>query len=380
MCYIRLMAYNWQLADWPRFTYALGGVESDLLAFAEKAGRVHGMLAALPEGVEIDAVVRLMVAEAIKTSEIEGEYLSHQDVLSSIKNQLGLNTPPERVKDSISDGIGKLMVSVRRSWNEPLSHEMLFEWHRLLMQGSRDVSAGQWRTHEEPMQVVSGSVGKSRIHYEAPPSDRVPAEMSAFIRWFNQSRAEIPHAPVRAGLAHLYFESIHPFEDGNGRIGRALSEKALSQGLGRPALLSLSRTIEANKKAYYAALKDAQRSNEVTQWITYFAATTLEAQLAAERQVEFSLRVARFLDRYRPALSARRLKVVERIVDAGPQGFLGGMNARKYQSLTGVSKATATRDLQEMVALGVLIAEGAGRSVSYRLNLQGSGSGTPAAF
>ena len=161
--------------------------------------------------------------------------------------------------------------------------------------------------------------------------------------WFNATAPDGPDtikpAPVRAAVAHLYFESIHPFEDGNGRIGRAVSEKALAQGWGRPVLLSLSQAIEANKKAYYDTLEKAQKSNEVTEWITYFVETVLTAQTTAEKQVEFILLKTKLFDRYKDQLNDRQNKVVKRMLQEGPQGFTGGMSARKYISLTGVSKS-----------------------------------------
>ncbi|WP_309396638.1 Fic family protein [Cerasicoccus maritimus] len=361
------MNYNWQQDDWPNFRYDLAEVEADLLAFADKAGQVTGTLKGLPEGVQTEAILDLMISEAVKTSEIEGQYVSRQDVMSSIRNQLGLNATAERVADKASDGAAKLMVAVRNTWDESLAVEALFNWHVMLLSGSCNVMLGQWRTHAEPMQVVSGAVGKERVHYEAPPSARVPAEMAAFVSWFNDSRQKLLHAPVRAALAHLYFESVHPFEDGNGRLGRAISEKALSQGLGRPALLSLSRTIEANKSAYYEALMKAQRTNEVTPWLAYFVGVVLDAQSQAEQQVDFVLRKTKFFDRVRDQLNERQLRVVQRMLEAGPDGFEGGMNARKYVSLTKVSKATATRDLQQLVDLGVFEPIGGGRSTRYAL-------------
>lgn len=180
-------------------------------------------------------------------------------------------------------------------------------------------------------------------------------------------KQEIKPAPVRSAIAHLYFESIHPFEDGNGRIGRALSEKALSQGLGHPVLLSLSKTIEANKKKYYDALKTAQCFNEVTRWITYFVHTVLEAQHDAEKQIDFVLKKTRFFDRYADQLDERQLKALRRMLEEGPQGFAGGINAGKYIEITGVSKATATRDLQYLQDIGILQRIGAGHSARYEL-------------
>ncbi|MGK0240719.1 MAG: Fic family protein [Candidatus Pelagisphaera sp.] len=220
---------------------------------------------------------------------------------------------------------------------------------------------------ETPIQVVSNPYGNRKVHFEAPSSSRVPVEMKAFIDWFNESENTVVHAPVRAAIAHLYFESIHPFEDGNGRIGRAISEKAISQGLSRPAVLSLPRTIEAKKNRYYDALEDAQKSNEISSWIHYFVKMALVAQEDAERQVEFVLRKTKFFDCFRSDLNDRQLNVIRRMLDEGPDSFEGGMNARKYISIAKTSKATATRDLQRLVELGVLEPHGGGRSARYRL-------------
>lgn len=363
------MLYNWQQADWPHFRFDLSRIEGDLLAFADRAGQVGGLLRALPEAARNEAVADVLIAEAIKTSEIEGDYVSRADVASSIRNQLGLNATPEPVRDFRSAGAAELAIQVRETWNVPLDAGLLFDWHRTLFQGARSVAIGRWRSHESPMQVISSRMAEPVVHFEAPPSSRVPDEMQGFIRWFNSSRNQIPHGPVRSALAHLYFESIHPFEDGNGRIGRALSEKALSEGLGRPVLLSLSRAIEANRDAYYDALKQAQRSNEVSKWIRCFSRTILEAQTLTETLVEFVVKKTQFFDRFRDTLNERQAKVIGRILQAGPGGFEGGMNARKYKNLMQVSKATATRDLQDLVVKGAFLPVGSGRSARYEVNL-----------
>lgn len=373
MCYNRLMTYNWQQEDWPEFRYDLAKVADTLLIFAEKTGRASGLLRGLAEETQTEAMIEMMVAEAIKTSEIEGEYLSRKDVMSSIRKNLGLGQPLEKVQDKRAEGAAALMIDVRNSYAEPLSKEKLFEWHRMLMTGSRDIKTGQWRRHDEPMQVVSGPIGKEKIHFEAPPSSRVPKEMARFIAWFNETgqggKQEIKRPVVRSAVAHLYFESIHPFEDGNGRIGRALSEKALSQGIGRPVLLSLSRTIEANRKQYYEALQKGQQSNEITSWVTWFVNMAVEAQEHAEEQIEFTLKKTKFFDRFRDELNERQLKVMRRILEEGPPGFQGGMNAQKYMAITNTSKATATRDLQDLVERGACVQSGGGRSTRYEFNL-----------
>jgi Fic family protein len=235
------------------------------------------------------------------------------------------------------------------------------------------LSIGCWRTDSEPMQIVSGHYGKWIIHYEAPPSKAVPKEMKRFVKWFNETAPgaakEIKFSPVRAAIAHLYFESIHPFEDGNGRIGRAIAEKALSQGFGYPVMLSLSQAMEANKKEYYAALNAASKSNELTAWIHYFVSVILNAQRDVESQINFIIKKTLFFDKFKDSLNARQLKVMKRMMQAGTKGFTGGMSAKKYMIIADTSKATATRDLQQLLAMQALKQIGSGRSVRYELNL-----------
>jgi Fic family protein len=369
------MVYNWQQQDWPDFTYSFAGIDEKLYIFLEKTGLINGVLKALPEGTQMEAIIDIMVAEAIKTSEIEGEYLSRQDVMSSIKNDLGLNTIKDPVLNQNAKGIGELMIDVRNSYQTPITKEQLFLWHKMLLGTNTKLKVGGWREHKEPMQVISGALGKTKVHFEAPPSSAVAKEMEGFIKWFNESapggKYEIKKTPVRSALAHLYFESIHPFEDGNGRIGRVIAEKALSQGIGRPVLLSLSRTIEANKSMYYNELETAQRSNEITAWVNYFIDVIIDSQEYTESQIEFVLKKTRFFDKFRDQFNERQLKVIKRVLEEGPDGFKGGINASKYGSLTKISKATATRDLQELLAKGAIIpfSESGGRSTSYQLNI-----------
>ncbi|HVX52855.1 MAG TPA: Fic family protein [Chitinophagaceae bacterium] len=366
------MTYNWQQKDWPDFKFETLEIEEELLAIAQEMGHVSGVLTALPDNVQTETLLNIMVSEAIKTSAIEGEFLSRPDVMSSIKNKLGLNAEKLPVHDKKAQGAGELMVAVRDSYEESLTEEMLFAWHKMLLRQSSRIAVGEWRSHPEPMQVVSGPIGKEKVHFEAPPLSKVPEEMKRFINWFNDTapgaKNEIKKAPIRSAIAYLYFETIHPFEDGNGRIGRAIAEKALSQTIGRPVMLSLSQAIESDKNAYYDALKAAQQKNEITDWVKYFVHVIYNAQIAAKELIDFTLKKVKFLDRYREKLNQRQLKVVLRMLES-PDGFEGGMTARKYVSVTKTSKATATRDLQELVDLGILISEGGGRSVHYYIRL-----------
>ncbi|RAI95083.1 Fic family protein [Algoriphagus yeomjeoni] len=369
------MSYNWEQSDWPKFTYHEGKSGKILLDFLMKSGQISGVVTGLSEGNQTELLLEMMVMEAIKTSEIEGEFLSRPDVMSSIKKNLGIHEEqPLLVRDQRAKGIAKLMIKVRSEFAEDLTEEMLFDCHELLMEGNRYVRAGQWRADSSPMQVVSGAIGKEIVHFEAPPSKQVPSEMNAFILWFNGTAPgntkEINNPLIRSAITHLYFETIHPFEDGNGRIGRALAEKALHQGLGHATLISLSSTIEEKKNEYYAALKGGQRSNEITDWLDYFADTVLHAQQSAELLINFTLQKVKFFDHYKDLFNDRQTKAINRMLAEGPAGFEGGMTAKKYIAITKASKATATRDLQTLTELGVFIPQGGGRSVSYELKLE----------
>jgi len=264
-----------------------------------------------------------------------------------------------------------MMVDLYRSSAEPLSHERLFAWHRMLFAERGDLAdIGRYRTHAEPMQVVGGPLHAPRVHFEAPPSADMPGEMARFIAWFNRTApgaAEALPALTRAGIAHLYFVSIHPLEDGNGRIGRAVAEKALAEGSGRPTLNALAQTILARRAAYYDALERASVANEITPWLAWFAATAIEAQRRTIALAEFLIDKTRLFDRLRGRLNDRQERALLRMLREGPDGFEGGLSARNYISITGAATATATRDLADMVALGALVRVGERRYARYHL-------------
>ncbi len=364
-----LKAYNWQQEDWLQFKYNKELAEEVLQLFSANTGYLKGFQDGLSDEEQLESLIKLMMKEALKTSSIEGEVLSKKDVLSSIKKKLGLLQTKEKLKDKKAEGVAELMVDVRKTFKSPLNEEMLFRWHKKLMQGSNDVLIGGYRNHTEPMQVISGAMGKIKVHFEAPPSIAIPLEMSRFISWFNETENEIGNPVLRSALTHLYFESLHPFEDGNGRIGRVLAEKALSQGLGSPVLFSLSAAIESDKKAYYQSLQKAQTSNEVSKWLKYFNSMVIKAQELAKEEVKFTVKKSQFFKAYGQFLNNRQLKAVNRMFEEGPEGFEGGMNTAKYMGITKASKATATRDLQEAKELGWFLQSGGGRSTSYQLNI-----------
>lgn len=365
------MMYNWQLEGWPKFEYDLRLHEEADRRFYALAGQNSGIVQLLVQEEKTASILNLLVKEAMKTSAIEGEFINREDVMSSIKINLGYNTNTQSVKDKRSIGIAQAIINSREHFKEELTEEMLFDWHRSLMLGSDRIHAGVWRSHTEPMQIISGAIGKEKVHFEAPPSNLVPEEMRRFIHWFNQTQPQgeqaLPNALVRAALTHLYFESIHPFEDGNGRVGRILAEKALSQQLQMPVLLSLSTTIATDKTSYYEGLKKAQRSLAVNDWIRYFGQVVIESQKDFSKTVAFTVKKTRLLDKIRPIVDAKQHKVIYKMLQE-PE-FEGGMNARKYQSITKTSKATATRDLADLVHKNILIQSGGGRSTSYQVNL-----------
>ncbi|MEM6321598.1 MAG: Fic family protein [Bacteroidota bacterium] len=369
----RLMKYNWQLKEWPNFKYSLVDFSQKIQQYAEKMGHIKGVLSVVSKETQVEAMIDRMVLEAIKTSEIEGEFLSRKDVMSSIKNNLGLNLTREIVRDKRARGIGEMMVQIREIFAEDLTAETLHQWHRALMTGNQRVQSGVWRSHESPMQVVSGTIRREEVHYEAPPSNKVPQEMEQFVDWFNSTRpggiAEISAAPIRSAIAHLYFESIHPYEDGNGRIGRAISEKILYQHANYPLLISLSEAIEKNRNAYYQALMQAQQTNDLTDWIGYFMDVVLYAQDRTIAIIDFTLKKTNFFNQFNPQLNQRQTKVLRRMLRDGASDFKDGINAKKYMAIAKTSKATATRDLQQLVQLAAVQAKGSGRSTRYFVNL-----------
>jgi Fic family protein len=373
------MTWNWEHPDWPEFTYDAGALAPQENQFLLQSGTFIGLYAHIGEDDREALRIELISDEAVKTSAIEGEILDRASVQSSLRHQLGLDLKKPNVRPA-ERGISTMMLELYRNFAKPLDEKTLFAWHRMLLEGSSAIETiGGWRKHQDAMQIVSGPDYKRKVHFEAPPSKIVPAEMKAFIKWFNAigtgGKSPLP-AIARAGIAHLYFESIHPFGDGNGRIGRAISEKSLAQSLGTPALTSLAYAIERKRKDYYAALernnkaKDGSRL-EITDWLIYFARTVLEAQAITMRRIGFYLAKAKFYERFRDQLNPRQDKAIARLFREGIDGFKGGLSAENYISITGTSRATATRDLQDLVEKGALNRTGSLRHTRYWLAFLG---------
>jgi Fic family protein len=366
------MVWNWERADWPNFTYDSTTMAAAERQFLLRSGEFIGAFKHIGPEDQGTLKIELISDEAVKTSEIEGAVLDRDSVQSSLRQQLGLATDHRRVPPA-ERGIAEMMVDLYRNFAGPLTDTTLFGWHRMLLSGNDAIRiVGSYRTDAEPMQVVSGPVHKPTIHFEAPPSDRVPSEMKRLITWFNDTapggRHPLPGL-TRAGIAHLYFVCVHPFEDGNGRIGRVLAEKSLAQNLDQPSLIALAYTIERKRKDYYVALEHSNKQNEITGWLEYFARTILEAQDNTIKRVDFYVAKAKLYDRLRGQLNERQERVIARMFREGIDGFKGGLSSENYISITKTSRATATRDLQDLVAKGALTRTGELRHTRYQLNL-----------
>ena len=366
------MIWNWQQKEWPEFGYDDGSLKPLEERFLRESGQLLGAYSHFNQADKMELIVDLISDEALKSSAIEGELLNRDSLQSSIRRNFGLATDHRRIP-AAEHGIAAMMTSLYRTFAEPLGHETLFAWHGELMSGRTDLhDVGCYRRGEEPMQVVSGSIHRPRIHFEAPPSAAVPEEMERFVRWFNDTSASgskpLP-ALLRAGLTHLYFVTIHPFEDGNGRIARALAGKVLAQSLGQPALIALSQVIESHKKENYRQLELNNKQMQVSSWLRYFAETVLTANHYTQSMIAFLLAKTRLYDALAGKLNARQEKVLERMFREGIDGFKGGLSAENYISITGTSRATATRDLNQLLEMGALTRTGNLKGTRYWLNL-----------
>jgi Fic family protein len=279
------------------------------------------------------------------------------------------------------------MQDATQSFRERLGDDRLMRWQSALFPGGtsgiRRIAVGRYRLTDEPTQIVSGPVGKEQIHYEAPPSKAVPREMQAFLDWWGRTRAEstgVVEGVLRAGMAHLWFETIHPFEDGNGRVGRALIDMALAQDIASPQrYCGLSRQLMARQDDYYDALNAAQLGSvDVTAWLSFFLEQFTRACTESLAIVDTAIERSRFWAAHADfRLNGRQRKVLQRMLDAGRGGFQGGMSTEKYSSLAGTTKITASRDLAELLKGGLLVSTGQGRGTRYWVNVPGWPTGGP---
>lgn len=361
----------WQQADWPHFRWDEAAL-SPLLARARLAqGKALGAARLLDSSLSLEAVAAILVEDGLTTSAIEGERLDAGAVRSSVARRLGLPTAGLPAAPRAVDGLIDVLLDATQHHARPLTAKRLCAWQAALFptgrSGLHEIRVGELRG-DEPMQVVSGGVGKEHVHFVAPPRDDLESQLQSFLDWFADAPANMDGL-VRAGLAHLWFVTLHPFEDGNGRLARAITDMALSQDERQPMrLFSLSAQILREREDYYAILERTQRNGlDVSEWLAWFLAQVAAAAGAAETTVANTLAKARFWLRHQNTqLNARQRKVLNRVLDAGPEGFEGGINTRKYMSLTKISRTTAYRELAEMVEKGCLTPTGkGGRSSGY---------------
>lgn len=364
------MAYIHERLGWPQFTWDGDALASELAAVRHRQGRLLGRMEGLGFELRAEASLTTLTSDVVKSSAIEGEMLDPEEVRSSIARRLGLDVAGVRKASRDVEGVVEMMLDATRSFESPLNQERLFAWHASLFPTGRSglsrITVGTWRTNEAgPMRVVSGVYGREKVHFEAPDAGRLGSEMAGFIEWFN---APVSIDPVlKAAIAHFRFVTIHPFEDGNGRIARAIADMALARAdRTKDRFYSMSAQIEAQRKDYYRELEAAQRGDvDITRWLAWFVACLGHAIDSAEESLGTVLYKARLWQRInrRPVNDRQRL-VINRLLN----GFKGFLTTSKYAKLAKCSTDTALRDIRDLLERGVLLQNpGAGRSTSYRL-------------
>ncbi|NQW82924.1 MAG: Fic family protein [Alcaligenaceae bacterium] len=362
--------YIWQVPDWPNWRYDLTVLAQRLSDVSQAQGRLLGRLSGVGPDLREQASLLVLTDDVLKTSEIEGEHLNADSVRSSIARHLGIDIGALLPADRHVDGIVDLVLDATGKAHLPVTETRLFSWQAALFPtGHSDlakINVGQWRDDQNgPMQVVSGPIGRQKIHFEAPPTNRLNAELEAFLTWLNKSS----HEPslLKAGLAHLWFVTAHPFDDGNGRIARALGDLLLARADGSPQrFYSLSAQIQKERKAYYQILERTQKKSlDVTEWLAWFLDTLFQAITAAHTTLDQVFNKATFWQRWASKpLNARQIKLLNRLLD----GFEGKLTTSKWAAIAKCSPDTALRDIAELVSLGVLHKTNAGgRSTSYAL-------------
>ena len=370
--------YIWQATGWPALTWDAKAVTAALAQARLAQGSMLGLASGLGMADLSELQLTGWTQEALATALIEGEQLQLNSVRASAARRLGL-AGVGTASDARAEATLDVLQAAVSQWERPLSEQDLFGWHAALFPTGRSgvtrIVTGGWRTHEEAMQIVTPRLGKPDVvHYEAPPSADVPAQMHALVEWFNtHSRVPQIDGLVRAAVVHLWFEAIHPFEDGNGRIGRALAEVALAQDMRSDRrLFSLSAQLANDRAGYYAQLQGAtgQPRLDITLWVQWFLGRIQAAFDAATAQMQKALAHGRYwaqVNAQHPQLSVSQRKAMARLLEAEPEGFAGGMSTEKYVNLTGTSRATAYRELTQLAEFGLLVKTGQGRGTRYAL-------------
>lgn len=367
----------WQHPDWPQFHWQAERLAPLLRDCTQAQGRLLGLAGAIGSELDAEGELDTLLQNIVTSSAIEGEMLNVGSVRSSLARRLGLEADDSPRSNPRSEGLAELMLDATRHFQPPLSLERLLHWHRLLFAAEahdllpRRLRIGSLRG-DEPMQVVSGRLDRPTVHFEAPPRDGLEQQLDAFLAWFEASRHASGLDPLlRAGIAHFWFVTLHPFDDGNGRLTRAITDLALAQAE-RQALrfYALSASILNDRRGYYRILESSQKSTpDLTAWLEWFLHTLLRSLQQAQARIERVIAKARFWQHHRgQPLSAEQIKVLNRLLDGGERGFEDGISAAQYQAVAKVSKATATRHLADLLDKGCLERlPGGGRSTRYRI-------------
>ncbi len=365
------MRYIHQLKDWPTFDWDIQMIADLLAQVRHKQGRLVGRLEGLGFALQAEATLQTITLDVVKSSEIEGEILNPDQVRSSVARRLGLDVAGLVQADRHVEGVVEMMMDATQHYSKVLDPERLFGWQGALFptgrSGMRKITVGGWRenTPDDPMQVVSGPMGRERVHFQAPDSDKVSAEMSAFLGWLNGAE---PLDPVlKAALAHLWFITIHPFDDGNGRIARAITDLQLARADGTPQrFYSMSAQIGQEKKLYYDILESTQKGTlDITSWLDWFLSCLDRAFDNTEEILADVFRKSRFWEKYAATgLNSREKLMLNKLLE----GFVGKLTSSKWAKIAKCSQDTAGRDINDLIARGILRkAPPGGRSTSYML-------------
>ena len=365
----------WQRPEWPAFTWQADALAAPLRACVQAQGTLLGMAGAVDRADELHGQLDTLLQNIITSSAIEGETLNVASVRSSLARRLGLE--PDSKPSPRSEGAAELLLDATRNIDRPLTLERLLGWHQQLFPGEAlplhsAMHVGELRG-DEPMQVVSGRLDRPRVHFEAPPRAGLEAQLERFLQWFADSRADAGLDPLlRAGIAHFWFVTLHPFDDGNGRLTRAITDLALAQADGQAIrLYAMSASILDDRSGYYRVLEASQKGGlDITEWLQWFLATLLDSLQQAIARIERLLAKARFWQRHRDVVfSPEQTRVLNRLLDGGERGFADGISASQYQAVAKVSKATATRHLADLLEKGCIEKlPGGGRSTRYRVS------------
>jgi Fic family protein len=358
--------YIHQKNDWPKFTWNADVITPLLGRVRHRQGKILGVMQGLGFRLQEETVLQTLTLDVLKSSEIEGEQLNPEQVRSSIARRLGIEIAGAVPAERDVEGVVEMLLDATQRYDEPLSDERLFGWHAALFPTGRSgmykIKIAAWR--DDAMQVTSGPMGKKTIHFEAPSADKVPTEMNIFLEWFNSKKDIDP--VLKAAFAHLWFVTIHPFDDGNGRITRAITDMLLARADQiKQRFYSMSAQIQAEHDTYYSILESTQKGNlDITDWLEWFLDCLLRSMAQTDETVAATLKRSQFWETHRVTnFNPRQQKILQLLFDA----FFGKLTVSKYAKITKVSTDTSLRDIQDLMGKGILEQEGSGRSTSYKL-------------